>query len=147
MAMSLLHAVRFILYFYFLNETGLSMCGAALMQRGLRLCADDENMWVQYFRLEMLYWAKVKTRQELLFGGGADVATAAAIEEPEEQSIEVPVLPHEKGAAKSKDDLFKVSEKNKICRFLTKHSCRMRCCSRASSARGPPPRMETLWTT
>jgi U3 small nucleolar RNA-associated protein 6 len=43
----------------------------ALMQRGLRLCKADAQLWVEYFRLELLYAHTLRTRRKVL---GVDAA-------------------------------------------------------------------------
>ncbi len=43
----------------------------ALMQRGLRLCKADAQLWVDYFRLELLYAHTLRTRRKVL---GVDAA-------------------------------------------------------------------------
>lgn len=36
------------------------------MQRGLRFCKNERNMWLQYAKLEMLYVAKIAARRQIL---------------------------------------------------------------------------------
>lgn len=38
----------------------------ALMQRGLRLCKADTQLWVEYFRLELLYAHTLRARRRVL---------------------------------------------------------------------------------
>eukprot|EP00232_Nephroselmis_pyriformis_P022377 CAMPEP_0182871328 /NCGR_PEP_ID=MMETSP0034_2-20130328/11054_1 /TAXON_ID=156128 /ORGANISM="Nephroselmis pyriformis, Strain CCMP717" /LENGTH=338 /DNA_ID=CAMNT_0025003873 /DNA_START=81 /DNA_END=1094 /DNA_ORIENTATION=- len=38
----------------------------ALMQRGLRMCKGSERLWLEYFRMELLYAHKLETRRKIL---------------------------------------------------------------------------------
>ena len=38
----------------------------SLMQRALRLCPQETLLWGEYFRLELLYAAKLHTRRKVL---------------------------------------------------------------------------------
>ncbi len=38
----------------------------ALMQRGLRMCKADTQLWVEYFRLELLYAHTLRARRKVL---------------------------------------------------------------------------------
>ena len=38
----------------------------SLMQRALRMCAESALLWAQYFRMELLYAAKLHTRRSVL---------------------------------------------------------------------------------
>ncbi|CAM6120078.1 unnamed protein product [Calypogeia fissa] len=38
----------------------------ALMQRGLRICSHAENLWLEYFRMELTYMQKLKARRVAL---------------------------------------------------------------------------------
>ena len=40
--------------------------GRSFMQRGLRFCKNERNMWLQYAKLEMLYVAKIAARRKIL---------------------------------------------------------------------------------
>jgi U3 small nucleolar RNA-associated protein 6 len=42
----------------------------SLMQQGLRMCKQDEAMWAEYFRLELLYVHRLRQRRKVL---GLDV--------------------------------------------------------------------------
>ena len=46
----------------------------ALMQRGLRMCRGDAQLWVEYFRLELLYAHTLRARRKVL---GIDAAQGA----------------------------------------------------------------------
>lgn len=59
--------------------------GAArvLLQRAIRMNPDLSELWHEYFKLELAYLEKVRTRREILFGKKAG-ATAAAKKQGEE---------------------------------------------------------------
>ena len=38
----------------------------SLMQQGLRMCKQDEAMWAEYFRLELLYVHRLRQRRKVL---------------------------------------------------------------------------------
>lgn len=38
----------------------------SLMQQGIRMCKTDENIWVQYYLLELLYALKLCMRRRVL---------------------------------------------------------------------------------
>lgn len=38
----------------------------ALMQQGLRACKNDEGMWLEYFKMELLYVQKLRARRTVL---------------------------------------------------------------------------------
>lgn len=38
----------------------------SLMQQGLRMCKADEDMWLQYYTLELLYALKLRVRRKVL---------------------------------------------------------------------------------
>ncbi|GBG80828.1 hypothetical protein CBR_g31384 [Chara braunii] len=38
----------------------------AQMQRGLRMCPKSESMWIEYFKMELTYLAKLQARREVL---------------------------------------------------------------------------------
>lgn len=55
------------------------------MQRGLRLNPQDENLWHEYFRLELLYIEKIKIRRRVL---GIDAKSLSANELEKEMEVE-----------------------------------------------------------
>ncbi|KAJ3105388.1 U3 snoRNP protein [Phlyctochytrium planicorne] len=48
-----------------------------LLQRGLRINSESKNLWHEYFKLELLYIAKLKERRRILFGGDKKAATVS----------------------------------------------------------------------
>ena len=49
------------------------------MQRALRMCAESAKLWAEYFRMELLYAAKLHTRRKVLgleAGAGGRLAAA-----------------------------------------------------------------------
>eukprot|EP00198_Chlamydomonas_reinhardtii_P001190 XP_001690525.1 predicted protein [Chlamydomonas reinhardtii] len=48
-------------------DTNNDMAAArSLMQQGLRMCKADEDMWLQYYTLELLYALKLRVRRKVL---------------------------------------------------------------------------------
>ena len=43
-----------------------AVAARALMQRGLRMCASSKSLWHEYFRLELLYAARLAVRRRVL---------------------------------------------------------------------------------
>lgn len=37
-----------------------------LMQRGLRMCKGSHQLWLEYFRMELMYAHKLRTRRRIL---------------------------------------------------------------------------------
>lgn len=54
----------------------------ALMMRGLRNCKDSEILWLDYFKLELVYASQLKQRREVL-----------GLDEGKESNAEVCVSP------------------------------------------------------
>ena len=70
------------------------------MQRALRLNPDDQSLWHEYFRLELLYVEKIKMRRRIL---GVDDKTleeqrkeeaqrAMEVDETDENTIRLPTI-------------------------------------------------------
>ena len=38
----------------------------SLMQRGLRVCRGSQQLWVEYFRMELVYAQKLRLRRKIL---------------------------------------------------------------------------------
>ncbi|KAF2219187.1 U3 small nucleolar RNA-associated protein 6-domain-containing protein [Elsinoe ampelina] len=51
---------------YYFDVQGDMALARSYMQRGLRFCEKEKEMWVQYLRLEMVYIAKVNARRKIL---------------------------------------------------------------------------------
>ena len=50
-------------------ETNGNIAGSrSLLQRGLRVIPDDKKMWLEYFKLELLWLVKLSERKKVLFG-------------------------------------------------------------------------------
>ena len=48
-----------------------------LMQRGLRMCKTSQQLWLEYFRMELLYAHKLRTRRRILgIDDAAGIATS-----------------------------------------------------------------------
>ena len=50
----------------------------SLMQTGIRMCKGDARLWVEYFRMELLYAARLVARRQVLFKGEDGGMGAAA---------------------------------------------------------------------
>lgn len=50
------------------DANGNANAARALMQRGLRMCKDSPALWHEYFRMELLYAARLGARREILLG-------------------------------------------------------------------------------
>ncbi|KAJ3037010.1 U3 snoRNP protein [Rhizophlyctis rosea] len=53
------------------EENGNMNSARVLLQRGLRLNPKSEKMWLEYFKLELLFIEKIKERRRILFGDDA----------------------------------------------------------------------------
>ena len=62
------------------------------MQRGLRFCRVSKRMWLEFFRLEMLYIAKIAARRRVL-GIDAD-RKRKAVDKIDDMDADVVLLPH-----------------------------------------------------
>lgn len=51
---------------HFFDQQGDMATARSFMQRGLRFCARERDLWIQYLRLEMVYLAKVAARRKIL---------------------------------------------------------------------------------
>ncbi|PNS17246.1 hypothetical protein CAC42_6929 [Sphaceloma murrayae] len=51
---------------YYFEVQGDMALARSYMQRGLRFCEREQEMWVQFLRLEMIYVAKVNARRKIL---------------------------------------------------------------------------------
>ncbi|DBA99850.1 hypothetical protein WJX77_002505 [Trebouxia sp. C0004] len=60
-----------------------SNAGAArtLMQRGLRMCKTSQQLWLEYFRMELMYAHKLRTRRRVLGIDDSAVATQAVTQQ------------------------------------------------------------------
>ena len=70
-----LHPTKPELWIYAATKRGTDIVEArSYMQRGLRLCANSEELWIEYARLEMIHAVKIAGRRRVL---GLDVERAA----------------------------------------------------------------------
>lgn len=58
-----------------------------LMQQGIRMCKGDESIWVEYYRLELLYVAKLRARREVLGLDAADEEVPIDASEPSAAAV------------------------------------------------------------
>ncbi|KAK4973320.1 U3 snoRNP protein [Elasticomyces elasticus] len=81
-----IHAARWAL------ESQADMSSArSYMQRGLRFCQNDLNLWVQYAKLEMVYIAKIGARHKIL--GLNDVREEKKVDEADDPNADTIALP------------------------------------------------------
>jgi len=50
------------------EKNGNALSGRTLLQRGLRINGESKKLWLEYFRLELLYLEKLRERRKILFG-------------------------------------------------------------------------------
>ncbi|KAJ2554007.1 U3 snoRNP protein [Coemansia sp. RSA 1878] len=89
------------------HELEVNMNGSAaraLLQRALRLISDDKELWIEYFRLELLLVEKIKARRRVLGidgekeTGDSDEVQATGSEDTEDAGfIDLPQLDEEGG--------------------------------------------------
>ena len=56
---------------YVMDDQGDMTSARSYMQRGLRFCKHSKELWLEYFKLELIYMAKIATRRKIL-GIGSD---------------------------------------------------------------------------
>ncbi|KAI9482362.1 U3 snoRNP protein [Coemansia sp. RSA 989] len=94
------------------HELEINMNGNAariLLQRALRLIPDNQQVWIEYFRLEMLLVEKIKARRRVLGIDRGDVADEKAAE-GESGFIDVPQLDAEESAEGGDSVVEKLTE-------------------------------------
>lgn len=81
-----------------------------LLQRGIRVNPESQQLWLEYFKLELLWVEKIKERRKVLFGekllngstdNNAQEDTITAEEEKDEDAVGLPELDIEKKAKES----------------------------------------------
>ncbi|KAI8912914.1 U3 small nucleolar RNA-associated protein 6-domain-containing protein [Powellomyces hirtus] len=75
------------------QDNGNMSSARVLLQRGLRINPESKKLWVEYFKLELLWVEKIKERRKVLFksDGSRAAETTTAIQPPSE-SVNVPEL-------------------------------------------------------
>ncbi|KAJ2453599.1 U3 snoRNP protein [Coemansia sp. RSA 2336] len=94
------------------HELEINMNGSAarvLLQRALRLIPDNQQVWIEYFRLEMLLVEKIKARRRVLGIDRGDAADEKA-DEGESGFIDVPQLDAEESAEGGDSVVEKLTE-------------------------------------
>ncbi|KAJ2850506.1 U3 snoRNP protein [Coemansia brasiliensis] len=96
------------------HELEVNMNGSAartLLQRALRLIPDNQQVWIEYFRLELLLVEKIKARRRVLGidRAAGEVATEEA-DEGESGFIDVPQLDAEESAENGDSVVEKLTE-------------------------------------
>ncbi|KAL0051659.1 hypothetical protein WJX82_011535 [Trebouxia sp. C0006] len=56
------------------EHNGNAAAARTLMQRGLRMCKTSQQLWLEYFRMELMYAHKLRTRRRIM---GADDSAEA----------------------------------------------------------------------
>jgi U3 small nucleolar RNA-associated protein 6 len=59
----------------------------ALMQRGLRMCPGSAALWHEYFRMELLYAARLAARRDVLGTGSGSVAGETGEEDQKDEAM------------------------------------------------------------
>ena len=79
---------------YAMDERGDMAEARSYMQRGLRFCKQDERLWVEYARLEMIYIAKIVGRRRILGldREADDSRSGKALDEGNGDVIALPVI-------------------------------------------------------
>ncbi|KAJ3222156.1 U3 snoRNP protein [Clydaea vesicula] len=83
-----------------------------LLQRSLRINPDSKKLWLEYFKLELLFCEKILERRSVLFD--TKKIDHNDIDLDEDQHVNLPTLEEEKGLNKSdlEKDVSKVEAKN-----------------------------------
>ena len=79
----------------------LCLTRQVLLQRGIRINPESQQLWIEYFKLEMLWIEKIKERRRILFKEqlkekDQDVLLVHADKEDNENEVDLPVLEIEK---------------------------------------------------
>ncbi|PGG96309.1 hypothetical protein AJ79_09643 [Helicocarpus griseus UAMH5409] len=96
-----LHPTRVELWIYaaryILEDHGDMTQARGYMQRGLRFCKSSKLLWLQYAKLEMIYIARIATRQQILGLDAPRKAPAAddSTTDPNADMIALPVVTEE----------------------------------------------------
>ncbi|QIX00437.1 hypothetical protein AMS68_005954 [Peltaster fructicola] len=77
------------------------------LQRGIRFCTDERQLYVQYAKLEMVYLAKLAARRRIL---GLDAARVEQEEEDDENTIALPTITAEDYASEDTQGLEHVNQ-------------------------------------
>ncbi|KAJ3167406.1 U3 snoRNP protein [Geranomyces variabilis] len=79
------------------QDNGNMSSARVLLQRGLRLNPESKRLWVEYFKLELLWVEKIKERRKVLFKSG-EHSTLPSAPPAAANSIDVPELDGESSA-------------------------------------------------
>lgn len=84
-----IHAAKFAI-----DEHGDMAEARSFMQRGLRFCKGSRTLWLSYFRLELVYIAKVIRRQQILglTGSGTAEKEFEDLDNPEADIVALPAV-------------------------------------------------------
>jgi len=88
------------------EKNGNALSGRTLLQRGLRINSESKKLWLEYFRLELLYLEKLRERRKILFGKTNENDEDTKMEtENEKDAIEIPELELESQSKNSENIL------------------------------------------
>lgn len=92
------------------NEHNANIAAArVLLQRAIRLMPDNQHLWQEYFRLELIYIEKIKLRRRVL---GIDEDMAEVEEKvDDENTLQLPAVTGEDAAAWNNDEQKPLDEK------------------------------------
>jgi len=86
--------------------------GRSYMQRGLRFCKNERNLWLQYAKLEMLYVAKIAARRQILgLEGERKEKVIDESHDPDADMIALPSVTAEDLAPETEEGTEAVDEK------------------------------------
>jgi len=90
-----LHPLRWELWVWaarhYVEQQADMTTGRSYMQRGLRFCKNERNLWLQYAKLEMIYVAKIATRRKIL---GLDrIRATRSVESSNDPNADMIALP------------------------------------------------------
>ncbi|KAJ3089957.1 U3 snoRNP protein [Quaeritorhiza haematococci] len=77
---------------YEFSENNNITSSRVLLQRGIRINPECTKLWIEYFKLELLWVEKIKLRRKVLFGGNSGVgagSTKMDVEEKEKESADM----------------------------------------------------------
>ena len=78
-----------------------------LLQRGIRINPTDKKLWLEYFKLEILWVEKIKERRKILLN--EELKQNDAVEPEGEDQVDVPKLEIEKNS-EDKGNVFELGE-------------------------------------
>jgi U3 small nucleolar RNA-associated protein 6 len=101
-------------------EENCNIAGArVLMQRGLRIIPKDQKLWLEYFKLELLWLTKLSDRKTILFGKEEELKVIGEDFDGEvDKNINIPVLEIEESSQNEEDVNIETNQNNAIIDVL-----------------------------